>query len=172
MSDSGNAVTVFRSADPGRGTQAGLVADRLREAGIEAEISDPGEIVGTCEVRVDEANRARAEEIIAAMPGHLEGDTSPAYDLVTVFTSDGAAAEIEALAVKGILESAGLHVTLMGAPQIPSLPFEVKVPRAEAEIALEAIAAAQAAGPAAAEAAEAEAESFPPPEETGQEQNR
>ncbi len=155
MLEANDAVVVFRSADTDRNTQADLLAERLRAAGIDAEVpgeDDPGVVVGTCEVRVAASDKARAEELIASLPTHLEGDISSDLDMVCVFSADGASAEMQALAVKGILESAGIEAVMVGTPAIPSLPFEVQVARAEAESARQVIEAAQADGPSAAEA--------------------
>jgi len=82
------------------------------------------------------------------------GDPSDELDLVTVFSSDRHDAEMEALAVKGVLDAAGIFAVVAGASVIPSLPFEVRVPRERLEEALRVIAESQAAGPSAAEEAE------------------
>jgi hypothetical protein len=47
---------------------------------------------------------------------------------------------------------------MVGDPVLPNLPFEIKVARQHAELALKLVAEAQKAGPAAAEAAEKEFE--------------
>jgi hypothetical protein len=51
-------------------------------------------------------------------------------DLETVFHAEGSStAEIEALAVKTLLEANGIDVVLVGDSMLPNLPFEVKVRR-------------------------------------------
>lgn len=169
MLEANEAVVIFRTADADRNTQADLLAERLRAAGIDAAVAgeeDPGVVVGTCEVRVAAADRGRAEEVMAALPAHLDGDLSADLDMVAIFTADGVSAEMEALAIKGILDSAGIEATVMAAPQIPSLPVEVHVARADAAAAMEAIEAARAAGPAAAEEGAAETPASPEPATT------
>ncbi len=75
-------------------------------------------------------------------------------DLVTVFEADGITAEMESMEVQAILEAAGIAAVTVGGGVIPSLPFEVRVPKEDAERALTLIAEAQAAGPSAADEAE------------------
>jgi hypothetical protein len=80
-------------------------------------------------------------------------------DLVTVFRSEATPmAEVEAISVKSLLESNGIHALLVGDSVLPNLPFEVKVPGDEADRAEQLIAEAEQAGPAAADAAELESE--------------
>lgn len=167
MLEANEAVVVFRTADADRNTQAGLLAERLRAAGIDAALAgedDPGVVVGTCEVRVAAADKARAEELMVSMPTHLDGDLSSDMDMVTVFAADGVSAEMEALAIKGILDSVGIEAIVVGSAALPNLPFEVQAPRADAESARQAIDAAIAAGPAAAEEGAAETPGPPEPE--------
>lgn len=85
---------------------------------------------------------------------HETENPSSDLDLVTVFEADGITAEMESMEVKAILEANGIPAVTVGASVIPSLPYEVRVPREHAEQALTLIAEAQAAGPAAAEEAE------------------
>jgi putative signal transducing protein len=55
-------------------------------------------------------------------------------DLETVFHAEGSAtAEMEALAVKGLLEANGITAILVGDSILPNLPFEVKVARTQAQ---------------------------------------
>lgn len=75
-------------------------------------------------------------------------------DLVSVFEADGVTAEMEAMGIRAVLESNGIPAMTIGTSVIPSLPFEVRVPKEDLERALIAIAEAQAAGPSAAEEAE------------------
>ena len=83
-----------------------------------------------------------------------ELDPSHDLDLETVFTSAGTTAEMEAIAIRCVLDANGIPSMLMGAPQYPNLPFYVKVPRFSAEQAREVLLEARAAGPEAAEEAE------------------
>jgi hypothetical protein len=84
--------------------------------------------------------------------------TSHALDMVTLWTSGGTNAEIEADMIRGVLESNGIPVMVVGASQYPNLPVEVKVPRGKLKEAEELIEQAQASGPEAASEAEAESE--------------
>jgi hypothetical protein len=81
-------------------------------------------------------------------------DPSSEMDMVPVFEADGTTAEMEAMGIQAILESNGIPAMTVGTSCIPSLPFEVRVPKEDLDRALSAIADAQAAGPAAAEEAE------------------
>lgn len=78
--------------------------------------------------------------------------------MVTVFQSAGYTAAMEALDVKGLLESNGVPVVLVRDTRYPSFPEEVRVPREQVERAEQLISEALAAGPAAAAEAEAEGE--------------
>jgi len=84
--------------------------------------------------------------------------TSHALDMVTLWTSNGVSAEIEADMIRGVLESNGIPVMVVGASQYPNLPVEVRVPRGKVKEAEELIEQAQASGPDAASEAEAESE--------------
>jgi putative signal transducing protein len=84
--------------------------------------------------------------------------TSHALDMVTLWTSNGVSAEIEADMIRGVLESNGIPVMVVGASQYPNLPVEVRVPRGKLKEAEELIEQAQASGPEAASEAEAESE--------------
>jgi hypothetical protein len=81
-------------------------------------------------------------------------DPSSDMDMVTVFEADGTTAEMEAMGIRAVLESNDIPAITVGTSCIPSLPFEVRVPKEDLDRALSAIAEAQAAGPAAAEEAE------------------
>ena len=88
-------------------------------------------------------------------PEPLEGlDTSDDLDLVPLFSSDAHDADVEALVVQGVLNAGGIPAVIVGGGEIPSLPYEVRVPRARWEEALMLLAESQAAGPRAAEEAE------------------
>jgi hypothetical protein len=76
-------------------------------------------------------------------------------DLETVFHAEGSStAEMEALAVRALLDANGIPTVLVGDPVLPNLPFEVKVAGSQAERARQLMAEAQKVGPIAAEAAE------------------
>lgn len=91
-------------------------------------------------------------------------DNSEQFDLVTVFRSDEHTAEMEALAIHGLLEAAGIPAVLVGTSVLPVLPFEVRVPKARLEEAERLIAESQATGPQAAEEAASETPDSEPPE--------
>jgi hypothetical protein len=142
MSASTDLITVFRSADEYAEDQATEARDRLAAAGIEAVILDDsaaGVVVGSYEVRV-RTSELRAAEAILAIPPRKENEdevtktgASHELDFVAVFKDQAPDAEMEALAVKGMLESAGIPAVVIGSPQIPSLPFEVRVPKSRLE---------------------------------------
>ena len=159
MADPNTDVTIFRSAEPDREVEAANIVERLRSAGIEAYAAGhdvPGVVVDTCEVRVPAESREQAEALIR--PGAEDGDASSALDMVTIFSSQNHNAEMEALAIRSILESSGIQAEVVGASSIPSLPFEVQVARSMVDEAERAIAAARAAGPEAAEEAAMQSE--------------
>jgi hypothetical protein len=142
MSGSTDLITVFRSADQYAEDQAKDARERLAAAGIEAVLLDdsaPGVVVGSWEVRVRTADRRAAEAILAAPPRQedevevSEKSASHDLDFVAVFKDQAPDAEMEALAVKGMLESAGIPAVVIGSAQIPSLPFEVRVPKSRLE---------------------------------------
>jgi Putative prokaryotic signal transducing protein len=84
--------------------------------------------------------------------------TSHALDMVTLWNSSTVNAEMEADMIRGVLESNGIPVMVVGASQYPILGFEVRVPRGKVKEAEEVIEQAEAAGPDAATEAEAESE--------------
>ena len=84
--------------------------------------------------------------------------TSHALDMVTLWNSSSVNAEMEADMIRGVLESNGIPVMVVGASQYPNLGFEVKVSRGKFKEAEELIEQAEAAGPDAATEAEAESE--------------
>ncbi len=87
---------------------------------------------------------------------HEEGtvDTSHDLDLAPFFSSSTHDAEMEAMSIHAILQANGIPSVLVGTSQIPSLEFQVQVPRANLADAERAVAEARAAGPEAAEEAE------------------
>ncbi len=74
--------------------------------------------------------------------------------MVTLFSSSNVDAELEANNIHSLLQANGIPSVVVGASVIPSLEFQVQVPRAYAQEAERLIAEARAAGPEAAEAAE------------------
>jgi len=150
--------TVFRSADHNAEEQAAEVRDLLREAGLRAQLfssRDLGIAEGTWEVRVPSDQTAEAERLIAENRALIEQpmDTSHELDMVTVFQSDAHNAEMLAAGIQSLLEANGIPCVILSPGPIPSLPFEVRVPRSRLEEAQAAIRAAEEAGPAAAEEA-------------------
>lgn len=81
-------------------------------------------------------------------------DPSAELDEVTVFSSSNHDAEMEATAIQSMLRSNGIEAMVVGSSVIPSLEFQVQVPREDAEEAVRMIAEAKDAGPEAAEEAE------------------
>ena len=85
-------------------------------------------------------------------------DPSHDLDMVTLFSSSNIDAEMEANAIHGILTASGIPSVVVGASAIPSLEFQVQVPRAAAQEAERLVDEARAAGPEAADEAEAASE--------------
>lgn len=78
--------------------------------------------------------------------------------MVVLFSSSNIDAEMEANTIHSILEASGIPSVVVGASVIPSLEFQVQVPRENLEAARQVIADARAAGPDAAAEAEASTE--------------
>jgi hypothetical protein len=79
--------------------------------------------------------------------------------MVPVFSSSNHDAEMETMAVKGVLDANGIPAVVVGPHILPNLEFQVQVPERLAEEAQRLIVEARAAGPeAAAEAEQAERE--------------
>src|SRR5712692_3172173 len=137
MTDFSRWVTVYRASDPESETEAERVLERLKEAGLEAILlgdDSAGVVEGTREVRVAPDQAQRAEALAAAQetedPDPAQpGDASHDLDLVTIFRGQGNDAEVEAMFVRTVLEGADIPAFLVGSTQIPSLDFEVQVPR-------------------------------------------
>jgi hypothetical protein len=150
-------ITVFRSADESASEDATNVQQMLRDEGIAAAVLDdtaPGVPEGAYEVRVDSANQARAEQLVAQFPPEAEMedvDPSEALDQVTVF---GAASELEAMSIHAVLEAGGISAMMVGDSRLPNVPQEVRVAKEHEARARELIAEALAAGPAGAAEAE------------------
>jgi hypothetical protein len=84
-------------------------------------------------------------------------DPSHELDMVTLYTATTIDSEMEAGVLTSLLESNGIPALVIGSP-VPSLGYQVQVPRDRAEEAARLIEEAQAAGPEAASEAEAAGE--------------
>ena len=83
----------------------------------------------------------------------MEPDTSHDLDLVAVFEAIGAEAEMEAIAIRSMLEASSIPAIIVGSSSLPNLPFQVRVPQELEDTARQRIADAKAAGPLAADEA-------------------
>ena len=83
-------------------------------------------------------------------------------DPVAVFRSSNLDAEMEALNVCALLESSGIPALVVGPSTIPSLGFQVQVPRNRLQDSERVIAEARDAGPEGAAEAEAASEETNP----------
>ncbi len=81
--------------------------------------------------------------------------TENAEEMVVVFSSSNHDAEMEAMTIRGMLESNGVEAMIVGPAVLPNLEFEVQVSEEFAAQARALIAEAQEAGPSAAAEAEA-----------------
>ena len=159
MPDKAEFITVLRSADTTAEEDATNARERLAQEGIEAIVLDddaPGVVEGTWEVRVARADQARAEAVLAAPPPEREDEAdvseeglSEDLDFVSIFSAQGIEAEMEAISIQSVLEANGIPCIVVGSAQIPSLPFEVRVPKSrfqEASSLLEEVRQAGAEG--------------------------
>jgi hypothetical protein len=163
MPDKVDLITVFRSADESAEDDATEVLDRLLEAGIGAVLladDVPGVVEGTWEVRVPAADQARAEQIAAAPKPEPEDEEevseeglSHELDFVSLFSSQGIEAEMEAISIRSVLEANGIPCVVIGSQQIPSLPFEVRVPKSRLDEALSLLEETRQSGSAAVDEA-------------------
>lgn len=87
-----------------------------------------------------------------------ERDENPDQEMVALFSSSNVDAEMEAGTIHSILEANGIPSVVVGASVIPSLEFQVQVPRENLAEAQQVIAEARAAGPEGAAEAEASTE--------------
>jgi hypothetical protein len=87
-------------------------------------------------------------------PEEYDINPSHALDMVTLFISNNHDAELEANAIHSVLEANEIPSIVVGTPQIPSLEFQVQVPKAMLPDAQRVLDEARAAGPAAALEAE------------------
>jgi hypothetical protein len=158
MTDESAFITVFRSGDPVAKADATAARECLIQAGIQAILlgdDSPGVIEGTWEVRVQPSDRTRAEAILEARPGEPDDESQVApeglshdLDFVSFFGSQANDAEMEAVMIQSILESNGIPCVVIGAPQYPSLGFEVRVPKSRLEEAVAVVEAARQSGAA------------------------
>ncbi len=86
-------------------------------------------------------------------PESEEVNPSSELDMVTLFSSSNHKAEMEAMSIRALLESNGIPAVVVGPSTIPSLEFQVQVPRHLLDDARRAVAEAREAGPQAAEEA-------------------
>lgn len=155
------SVTVFRSADSTAEEDACAALKLLSSDGIAGTLVDdraPGVPEGAWEIRVAAEDSARAEALIAAHrveDESAEVDQSRDLDMVTVFRSAGSSSEMEAMSVKGLLESNGIEAMVVADSRFPNLPQEVRVARERVSEAKRLIDTALDAGPAGADEAEA-----------------
>jgi len=166
MTDETNLITVYRSADANAEEDAKTIQDLLLKGGFEAHLLGddvPGVVQGSYEVRVPQAEASSAEALIgdrgtADDPGDSEdseaADPSHDLDLVTVAMTDGITGEMEATAIKSVLDANQIESVIIGTATIPSVGFEVRVAEEDVAVAEAAIEAAKAAGPDAALEAE------------------
>lgn len=143
MPDNAEFITVFRSADPTAEQDAADARARLAEAGIDAIVlgdDAPGVVEGTWEVRVSPSDQARADAVLAEPTPKPEDEDevseegmSHDLDFVSIFSAQGIEAEMEAISIQSVLEANGIPCTVIGSAQIPSLPFEVRVPKSRLE---------------------------------------
>jgi hypothetical protein len=81
--------------------------------------------------------------------------------MVAVFSSSNHDAEMETMAVQGVLEANGIPAVVVGSHILPNLEFQIQVPAHLADEAQRLIAEARSAGPEAVAEAEAASESTP-----------
>lgn len=156
MPDQNEFVTVFRSADSSAKADAEVIRERLIQAGIDAiALGDesPGVIVGAWEVRAPFADRQRAEAIVEAPPPEEEDEEevteegfSGDLDFVAIFSGQAPDAEMETISIRSVLEANGVPCVVIGSAQIPSLPFEVRVPKSRLEEAISLLEEARKSG--------------------------
>ena len=135
MSEQSELVTVFRSADDEAEEDARAIAELFSAQGLSPVVLDdsaPGVPEGAWEVQVAPSQVGRAEELIAEarLPDEdlTDVDESSGLDMETVFSaSSGTTQEMEATAVRSILEDAGIATVTIGDAVLPNLAFEIRV---------------------------------------------
>ncbi len=78
--------------------------------------------------------------------------------MTPVFSSSNHDAEMEAMAIKGLLDSSGIPAEIVGSHVLPTLEFQVQVPENFLDRAQQTIRDARQGGRKAADEAEAESE--------------
>jgi hypothetical protein len=165
MPEEADLITVYRSADSNADEDSATILELLLKGGFNARVfgdDAPGVVSGTYEVRVPHAEAEAAEDLIGERateddpkPVDAEpADLSHDLDLVTVATTDGTTGELEAMAIKSVLDASGIESVIVGTQTLPTTGFEVRVAEEEQGRAEEVIAQARAAGPEAALEAE------------------
>jgi hypothetical protein len=159
-------VTVYRSGDADADRDGAKVKAYLVVNGIDAVIfndEQPGVVQGSCEVRVPATLAGRAEELLTQYDpdAPLQADPSSDLDMIVLTERMGATGEMEVMAIKSVLDDAGIDSVIIGDSALPNLSFQVRVAKNDAEQARSVIAEAEAAGPAAAAEAERQSEAAP-----------
>jgi hypothetical protein len=95
------------------------------------------------------------------LPVEGDVDTSHDFDMIPLYMSQTIDAEPEADVIRGILDSNGIPAMVVRGMGLPSLGFQVQVPRSRLDEAQRLIAEQRAAGPEAAAEAEAASEEGP-----------
>ena len=79
-------------------------------------------------------------------------------DMVPIFSSMNHDAEMEAQSIHALLESNGIESAVIGPSTLPTVEFQVQVPRSQVGDAERVMVEAREAGPSAADEAEAQTE--------------
>jgi hypothetical protein len=163
MNGEADLVTVYRSADQNADRDAARAQAYLADQGLHPlTLGDgaPGVVQGSYEVRVPSTEVAEAEQLLANFDADdtFQADPSSELDTVPIVSMMGATGEIEAMAVKSVLDAAAIPAVLIGDSTLPNLEFHVRVARADVERAQAVLAEARAAGPEAAAQGAAETE--------------
>jgi hypothetical protein len=88
----------------------------------------------------------------------MANDTGNDTAMTPVFSSSNHDAEMEALAIKGLLDSNDIPAVVVGSQVLPTLEFQVQVPEDLLDIARKTIRDARQGGRHAADEAEAASE--------------
>jgi hypothetical protein len=91
-------------------------------------------------------------------PGAPQQEPLPDESMVPVFSSSNHDGEMEAMAIKGVLDSNGIPAMIVGPHVLPTLEFQVQVPEHLLADARHAIREARQGGRRAAAEAEASTE--------------
>lgn len=163
MTGNTGVITVYRSADANAEQDATAVYNLLIKNGLDPQLAGsetPGVLVGSWEVRVPMDQAARAEALARTLNQEDPAQADPSHDLdmVTLRRMEGATGELEAMAIRSILEANDIPSVLVGASTLPNLSFSVDVAKVDLARAEAVLAEAEAAGPAAALEAESQSE--------------